>query len=115
MCVTRPTYMEINLNDFFYNINQIQKLVGNNVEIMPVIKANGYGTYVNTRLDVINSFNIVAVATVDEGVFLRKIGYEKSIFVLNQPFETEIEKIVTNNLVVGISSESFAEKLGKTR
>ncbi len=114
MSVTRPTFMEIDLNNFKYNINQIKKIIGSNVEIMPVIKANGYGTYINTRLDIINEFKIVAVATVDEGVFLRDIGYKKEIFVLNQPFETEIEKIILNNLVIGISSKSFAKKLGQT-
>lgn len=114
MNVTRPTVMEINLENFKYNINQIKQRVGNGVEIMPVIKANAYGTYINTRLDILNMFNIVAVATVDEGAYLRELGYEKEIFVLNQPFETEIEKIISNKLVVGVSSESFAKKLGET-
>lgn len=114
MDVTRPTQMIIDLNNFKYNINKIKELVGNGVEIMPVIKANGYGTYINTRLDVINEFKIVAVATVDEGVFLRELGYEKEIFVLNQPFESEIEKIIKYKLVVGMSSEHFAQKLGET-
>ena len=81
---------------------------------MPVIKANGYGTYINQRLDVINQFEIVAVANVDEGVYLRQIGYEKEIFVLNQPYESEIEKIIDYNIVVGISSYEFAKKLAET-
>ena len=81
---------------------------------MPVIKANGYGTYVNTRLDILNKFDIVAIATVDEGAFIRKLGYEKEIFILNQPYQDEISKIIENDLIVGISSDSFAEALGKT-
>lgn len=115
MEITRPTVMEISKENFNYNVEQIQKYVGNNVELMPVIKANGYGTYVNKQLDLVNQFNIVAVATVDEGVELRKLGYEKEIFVLNQPFESEIEKIIDYNIVVGISSYSFAEKLGEAQ
>ncbi len=111
--ITRPTYMEVDLNNFKYNINSIKNIVGESVEIMPVIKANAYGTYINTRLDIINDFNIVAVATVDEAVYIRNIGYEKEIFVLNQPYKTEIQKIVDNNIVVGISSIEFAEELGK--
>ena len=93
MDITRPTYLEIDLNNFEYNVEQIKKIVGANVDIMPVIKANGYGTYINKRLDIINKFNIVAVANVDEGVNLRTLGYNKEIFILNQPFESEIEKI----------------------
>jgi len=114
MEITRPAYLEINLNSLQYNIEQIQKKVGENVKLMPVIKASGYGTYINRRLDVINQFDIVAVANVDEGVELRELGYEKEIFVLNQPYESEIDKIIKYNLVVGISSYGFAEKLAQT-
>jgi len=112
--ITRPVFLEINLKNFNHNVEQIKKLVGEKVEIMPVIKANGYGTYINKRLDIINQFHIVAVATVDEAVDLRKLGYTKEIFVLNQPYEDEIEKIINYNIIVGISSYSFAEKLAQT-
>lgn len=111
--ITRPTVMEVNLKNFEYNIEQIKEKVGKDVEIMPIIKANGYGTYINTQLEIINKFNIVGVATVDEGEDLRKIGYEKEIFVLNQPSTSEIEKIISNNLIVGVSSNLFIEELGK--
>ena len=111
--ITRPTVMEINLNNLYYNIEQIKNKLGNDTKIMPVIKANGYGTYINQRLDIINNFDIVAVATVDEGVDLRNLGYKKEIFVLNQPFEDEIDKIINYNITVGISSYSFAEALSK--
>ena len=114
MDITRPVCMEVNLENFKYNVKQIQEYVGNDVKLMPVIKANGYGTYINKKLDIINMFNIVAVANVDEAVFLRNLGYNKEIFVLNQPFETEIEKIIKYNIVVGISSYDFANKLAET-
>ncbi len=111
--ITRPTIMEIDLNNFRHNISEIKKIVGTKVDIMPVVKANAYGTYINKRLDILNEFKIVAVATVDEAVEIRKLGYEKEIFVLNQPYETEIEKIIENNIVVGISSNDFARRLGE--
>ena len=114
MEITRPVYLEIDLNALDYNIKNIQDKVGENIKLMPVIKANGYGTYINQRLDILNKFDIVAVANVDEAVNIRNQGYEKEIFVLNQPFETEIEKIIEYNIVVGISSDSFAKKLGET-
>ena len=115
MEITRPTYLEIDLNNFKYNINQIKQMVGEKVGIMPVLKANAYGTYINKNLEILNEFNIVAVATVDEGVFLRNLGYQKEIFVLNQPFETEIDKIINYDITVGISSIGFLEKLNATK
>lgn len=113
MEITRPTIMEVDLSNFRYNVNQIKNMVGEGVGIMPVIKAEGYGTYINRRQDVINEFDIVAVATVDEACFIRNSGYQKEIFVLNQPYKDEIEKIVKNNISIGISSNSFLEELGK--
>ena len=114
MEITRPVYMEVNLENFKYNVKQIQEYVGNDVKLMPVIKANGYGTYINKKLEIVDMFDIVAVANVDEAVFLRDLGYNKEIFVLNQPFETEIKKIIEYNIVVGISSYDFANKLAET-
>lgn len=114
MNITRPVVMEINLKNFEHNMSCIREIIGNDVAIMPVIKANAYGTYLNRRLDILNQFEIVAVANVDEGVFIRNLGYQKQIFVLNQPYETEIEKIIAYDIVVGISSYDFADQLGKT-
>ncbi len=113
MEITRPAYLEIDLNNFKYNVEQIKKMVGSNVDIMPVIKANAYGTYINQRLDILNDFKIVAVANVDEAVALRESGYENEIFVLNQAYKTEIDKIIKYNIVVGVSSSDFLEELGK--
>ena len=111
--VTRPTRMEVNLNNFLYNIEQIKKYT-NGVDVMPIIKANGYGTHINFCTDIINSFNIVGVALVDEGVVLRKNGYKNDIFVLNQPYVDEINSIIENDIVIGLSDKSFLEELIKT-
>ena len=59
--------MEVDIQKFNTNIDKIQKYVGNKI-LMPVIKANAYGTYINKNLEVINKFDIVAVAIVDEAV-----------------------------------------------
>ena len=110
---TRPTVLEINLDNFEHNLNQIKNKLKPETKIMPVIKANAYGTYINKRLDILNKFDIVAVAIVDEGEDLRKLGYEKEIFVLNQPDINEIEKIVQNNLTIGLSSIEFLKEVKK--
>ncbi len=109
--ITRPTVMEISIDNFRYNIEQIKKRLSSNTTIMPIIKANAYGTYINTRLEVINEFEIVGVATVDEGVQIRKLGYKKDIFILNQPAISEINKIVENDLVIGLSSSHFLREI----
>lgn len=111
----RASVLEVNLNNFLYNVEQIQNYVGKNIKLMPVVKANSYGTHINMCLDVLNKFEIVAVALVDEAVNLRKIGYEKDIFVLNQPYSDEIDLIIENNITIGLSDLSFLEELGKRK
>ena len=107
----RPTFMEIDLNAFKHNINQIQDRVGHDIKLMPVVKANAYGTYINTRVDMLNEFDIVAVAIVDEAVDLREYGYEKEIFILNQPYKEEIQRIIDNEITIGICESSFVKEL----
>lgn len=102
----RTTIMEVSIKSFNNNINEIKKYVSDK-KIIPVIKANAYGTYINKRLDVINNFDIVAVAKVSEAIELRELGYEKEIFLLNQPSILEIEDILKNNVTVGVSSLDF--------
>ena len=64
----RSTVMEIDVDAFKHNMNEIQKFVGNKT-IIPVIKANAYGTYINTKLDLIKDYEIVAVAMASEAMY----------------------------------------------
>ena len=108
----RITKLEVDTNKFNKNIEKIKEYV-NGKELMPIIKANGYGTHINKNLEVINNFNIVAVAIVEEAIDLRNIGYTKEIFVLNQPYKDEIEDIINYDITIGISDKSFLEELLK--
>ena len=110
--MNRQTYMEISKSNFKYNIEQIRNYVFGK-EIMPVIKANGYGTYINKCLDIINDFNYVAVACVCGGIELRNIGYNGNIFVLNQPYIEDIDNIIRYELIVGVSDINFIRALAR--
>lgn len=109
--------MEVNLDNILHNINAIQQYVGPNVNVIPIIKDNGYGTKINDRLDIFEKtkIKIIAVAIVDEGVYLRERGYQNDIFILNQPTEAEIPAIAKYNLITGIGAISFLNKLGQYR
>ena len=105
----RTTVLEVNKKVILDNIDKIKKYCGK--EVLPVIKANGYGTYINRDLDFLNNFSMVAVALVSEGVYLRNIGYTRDILILNQPYSEEINDIVSNNLIIGLSSFEFLESI----
>ena len=82
--MNRQTVMEIDKDAFFKNIENIKKLSGNK-ELMYIMKANSYGTYLNKHIDIIKDFKIIGVAIVKEAIELRQIGFKNEIFVLNQP------------------------------
>lgn len=109
----RPTVLEVNIANFKHNVEQVKKDIKNGSKIMPVIKANAYGTYINKNLNAIQDFEIVAVATVTEGINIRNIGFANEIFVLNQPYLEEVENISKYNITVGVSSKDFIKKLGE--
>lgn len=113
----RDTKLEVNTKNIIYNINQIKKFIGKDVDIMPIIKNNAYGTYIDDKLQIFEKTNIkiVGVAIVDEGIYLREKGFKGDILILNQPFSDEIETIAKYNLICGISSIEFLEKMGKSK
>jgi len=105
--------LEINLSNFKHNYYEIKKLTKNNVEIMPILKDNAYKTYINTQIKLLNELNvkIIGVAKVKEGIFMRKLGFDKEILILNQPLDYEIPEIAEYNLTVGCGALEYLHKL----
>lgn len=105
----RNTILEVSRKAFLNNYDTVRKYVGDNTIIMPVVKANCYGTYLNKDSELMNKFSMVAVAIVDEAIHLREYGYKNDILVLNQPYVEEIDDIIDNDVVIGISSSDFLD------
>lgn len=113
--VKSATVMEINTKAFKQNIENIQKIVGKDKTLIPVVKANAYGTYLNKNIEIMNNFKILAVARAEEGVDIRKNGYKKEIVIINQPYIGEIDDIIENNLEIGLSSKDFLNEIIKRK
>ena len=107
----RAANLEISLDNFKHNMKVIQEYVGAGITMMPVIKANAYGTYINKRLDIINDYEIVAVAMAEEAKVLRNDGYKGEILILNQPDKDDIDLILKQNVSVGVSDIEFLKHL----
>jgi len=94
----RATRLFIDLEKINANIIKIQKYLGSDIEMMPIIKCNAYGTHINKLIDVISNFKYVGVALIDEGIHLRKAGYKGNIFILYPPMKDELKAIQEYNL-----------------
>jgi alanine racemase len=80
----RPTWVEVDLEAVACNVRQIKQIVGPEVEILAIVKANAYGhgalTVARTALN--NGASSCGVAAVNEAVRLREGGVDTPILVL---------------------------------
>ena len=110
----RKSYLEVDLSAISNNIKVVKEKLGDNIEIMPVIKANAYGTG-STQLKAVlekNNIKIVAVAIPEEGLQLVHSGINTEILVLNELLdEEEIKNVVDNNMIAGISRYEIAKQI----
>ena len=73
------------------SINEIKKYLGPNVRIMPIVKSFGYGTHLNNCPEILNQFDYVGVALLDEAIALRQNGYKNNILILYPLTKEEFE------------------------
>ena len=100
----RSTQLIIDLNNIQYNINLIKQYLGNKVELMPIVKANGYGTHLNYCIDILNQFDYIGVALLDEALILKQNGYKKNIFILYPLSKEELKIAVKENFIINGSN-----------
>jgi alanine racemase len=80
----RPTWLEVNLEAVAQNVRQIKQLVGSEVEILAVLKADAYGHGAGkvARTTLNNGASVCGVASVNEAIGLRQAGIDAPILVL---------------------------------
>lgn len=105
--------MEVNIQNFEFNFNQIKNYAGTNKDIMPVFKDNAYGSFINKNIELLNKLNIkiIGVSIIDEGIRLRESGYTGDILVLNQPLETELYAASKYDITISVASLTFLSKI----
>lgn len=108
-------YAEIDLDAINANIKQVRKSVGENVKIMAVIKADGYG---HGAVSVARSLNEIgvdafAVAIIEEGIVLRKRGIQSPILILGYTSPYQYGELVQYGLTQTVFRYEMAEKISE--
>ncbi|HZK40331.1 MAG TPA: alanine racemase [Atribacterota bacterium] len=108
-----PTWVEINLDAIANNVKNIKKLIGEEKELMAVVKGNAYGHDVLEIASVVlnNGATRLAVARLEEGIFLRKSGITVPILVLGLTLKQQAELLVSYNITPTVSEYERIEKL----
>lgn len=109
-----PTWIEVNLDAIAQNVRNIKKLIGEK-ELMVVVKGNAYGNDVLEVSSVVlkNGASRLAVARLEEGIFLRKAGITVPILVLGLTLEQQVELLVSYNITPAVSEYEMIEKLSE--
>lgn len=111
----RPVWVEINLDNLAYNIQQVRKSTKEDALVMAVVKANGYG---HGALDIARTFldngaDKLAVATLSEAIELRKGNISEPVLILGYTPPYQYEKVLNYNLTQTIYSYEDAKILSQ--
>jgi alanine racemase len=109
----RPTFAVVDLDALASNIAALRSIVGPDVVLTSVVKANGYGhgAIPIAKAAAEAGADELAVATVDEGVQLRAAGIETPILVMGAIGKVEAARAIGNRLRLVVSEASFAHHL----
>ena len=114
--MTDPTIIEVDRAAIVHNLRAIRAHVGDGVQIMPVVKANGYGhgAVEIAKTCAANGADRIAVARAGEGVALRAAGISLPIVVLSYSRAVEMESVVAHDLISTIGEISVARALSES-
>ncbi len=109
----RQSWIEINLDNIYLNLQGIKSLFPSGVYVMAVIKADAYGHGILPVARFLESkmINYLGVANLDEAVFLRQHGVRSPILVLGQIEPQDIPIAQFYGITITVATMEFAEAL----
>ncbi len=120
----RPSRLLVDLDRLTRNVRLIKKRLGRAVELMAVVKADGYGhgALPVAKVALASGASFLGVAFVEEGITLRKAGIKVPIAVLYPDFSERAEFFARYDLIPTVINVKFgnayvkaSQKLHKKR
>ena len=110
------SWVEIDLDSFQHNWNEIKRLIAPGVRVMQVVKADayGHGAIEISRAALNNGVFCLGVANADEGIQLRISGINAPIIIISPATISEIDEIIKYNLTPSVSDLQFARELDRS-
>jgi alanine racemase len=107
------THAHIHLDNIRFNIEGIRKAVGAQRKILIAVKANGYGHGAIEVSHMAQHIGVewLGVATVPEGIEIRKAGIGLPILKFSPAFPEEMDAAVRNGITLAVCSRSNLDAL----
>ena len=110
----RPTKVIVSLRAIRNNIKHLRRKIGKDIKILACVKTDAYGHGIEKISKAIQKeVDYLGVASVDEGIFLRKIDINLPILILNCILPEEAQEVVKYNLSQTLCSLKTAYSLNK--
>jgi len=109
----RPTWAEVNLDNLEHNFKQVKSLLHPQTEVLVTVKADAYGhglVPVAKRL-VACGVDYLGVASIDEGIELRKSGIKIPILLLGLVLKKDIPPLFNYQLTPTVCDRLMAAAL----
>jgi alanine racemase len=112
---SRPAFLEIDLRNLAYNVRNIKKRLGQKVEFLAVVKADGYGhgACEVSKVALKNGADSLGVAILEEGIELREKGIKSPIVIICPESYGREKGILKYNLQPTITDFKFAQLLSR--
>jgi alanine racemase len=111
----RPTWAQVNLRHITHNFKQVKSLVRPATKILVTVKADAYGhglIKVAKRLAACG-VDYLGVASIDEGIQLRKAGIKLPILLLGLILRKDIDPLFTYRLIPTVCDLGLAAAINK--
>lgn len=110
---TGRAWIEVNVGNLRHNVETLKKAMQPGCELMAVVKAQAYGHGAILTASQLNKMGVLAfaVATVDEGIALRKGGIYGEILVLGYTDVGRAPELKEYDLMQALISFEYAEAL----
>ncbi|MDD5120605.1 MAG: alanine racemase [Candidatus Omnitrophica bacterium] len=106
----RPTWAEVNLNNLEHNLRQVKAFLPLGIKVLVTVKADAYGhgiVAVSKKLSACG-VDYLGVASIDEGIKLRRAGIKTPILLLGLILKKDIQPVFTYALTPTICDKEMA-------
>lgn len=110
-------FARVDLDAVTYNMEQMEKRIGDGARIIAVVKMDGYGHGAVPIARIFEEKEYIwgyATASLEEAVLLRKAGMKKPILVLGCIFPEQYEEMLAYDLRATIYMEETAKEIAET-
>ena len=113
--LTSRSWVEVDLDALSYNLNKLLALLHRETSLMAVVKADGYGHGLVAIAKQCQKLGVkaYAVATIDEGIKLRKVGIHGEILILGYTHPIRARELSKYHLIQSIVDYNHAKMLSR--